>query len=236
MAFDVIPAIDVYGGRIARFRPSGPEEVVDHGGDPERAARAFADAGVTWLHVVDLDLAFDGTHGNLDILRTIVALGVPVQAAGAVATLEELDEALSAGAARVVLGSGALTEVDVVEEAVGRVGDRLVVGIEVEDGRIRARGRHVTDLPLSETIRTVISVGATRMLVTAVSRVGTLAGPDLEAIELVASMGVPVLAAGGIATLPDLRSVRDAGAEGAIVGRAALEGGFDLAGAIASFA
>ncbi len=236
MAFDVIPAIDTFGGRLARFTRSGPEPVTAHDGDPLTAAQAFVDAGASWLHVVDLDLAFTGVHAGLEALRAISALGVPVQAAGAVITLEEIHAALDAGAARVVLGSGALLDLDAAVEAIAREGERLVVGIEVEGDRIRARGRDVTDLPLEETLRAVADAGAARLLVTGVARVGTSEGPDLGAVGVAVTCGVPVLAAGGIGGSRDLAALRDCGAEGAVVGRAALEGGMDLSSAITALA
>lgn len=234
MTFEVLPAIDVAGGRLARYTPAGPEPVQTHGGDPIVAARVCVDAGVRWIHVVDMDLAFLGEARNLDVLRSIVALGVRVQAAGAIASDEEIEEALDAGASRVVLGSAALTDIAAVAASIERFGDRLAVGIEVDGERIRARGRRTTDLPLANTLGSAVAAGATRFVLTAVPRVSTLTGPDLGALAGIVAWKRPVIAAGGIATLDDLIAVRDAGAEGAIVGRAALEGGLDLANTIAS--
>ncbi|MGH2597098.1 MAG: HisA/HisF-related TIM barrel protein [Actinomycetota bacterium] len=234
MTFDVLPAIDVAGGRLARYSPTGPEAVEAHGGEPIVAARACVDAGARWIHVVDLDLAFLGEARNLDVLRAIAELGVRVQAAGAIASDVEVEAALEAGAARVVLGSAALADMATAGGSIGRFGDRLAVGIEVDDERIRARGRRTTDLPLVSTLAAAVAAGATRFVFTAVSRVSTSTGPDLGALAGVIACGRPVIAAGGIATLDDLIAVREAGAEGAIVGRAALEGGLDLVKAIAS--
>jgi phosphoribosylformimino-5-aminoimidazole carboxamide ribonucleotide (ProFAR) isomerase len=234
MTFEVLPAIDVAGGRLARYTPAGPEPVEAYGGDPIVAARACVDAGARWVHVVDMDLAFLGVARNLDVLRSIVALGARVQAAGAITSDGEIEAALHAGAERIVLGSAALIDMAVAAASIGRFGDRLAVGIEVDDERIRARGRWTTDLPLADTLRSAVAAGATRFVLTAVPRVSTLTGPDLGALASVIACERPVIVAGGIATLDDLIAVRDAGAEGAIVGRAALEGGLDLASAIAS--
>ena len=235
MTFDVLPAIDVAGGRLARYTPGGPEPVQAHGGDPIVAAQACVEAGAAWIHVVDMDLAFLGEARNLDVLRSIVALGVQVQAAGAIASDAEIEAALEAGASRVVLGSAALADMAVASRAIERFGDRLAVGIEVDGERIRARGRQAIDLPLADTLGSAVAAGATRFVLTAVPRVSTMKGPDLGALAGVVALERPVIAAGGIATADDLMAVRDAGAEGAIVGRAALEGGLDLAKAFASF-
>jgi phosphoribosylformimino-5-aminoimidazole carboxamide ribonucleotide (ProFAR) isomerase len=233
MIFEVIPAIDVAAGRLAMFGPGGPTPVQAHGGDPLTAARAYVDAGVRWLHVVDMDLAFHGEMGNLDLVRAVAALGVRVQASGGARRPEELEAWLGAGARRAVLGSGALADEAATSAAIARFADRLVVGIDVDGGRIRARGRSSVDLPLAETLGWLVACGASAFLVTAVSRVGRLSGPDTAAVKRVVGSGRPVIAAGGVSSIDDLRSLRRAGAAGAIVGRAALEGDLDLADALA---
>lgn len=236
MAFEVIPAIDVAGGRLARLSTQGPVPLEAHGGDPIAAARACLAAGARLLHVVDLDLAFSGEPRNADVLRTIVALGASVQAAGAIVEEDQIAAALEAGAQRVVLGSAALIELDEAGRLIDRYGDRLVIGIEVDRDRIRARGRRTTDLPLRRTLSAVHAAGAARILITSVRRVSTMTGPDVGPLAIAVRLGLPSIAAGGIASVDDLEAVRDAGAEGAIVGRATLEGRLDLAHAIASLA
>ena len=234
MTFEVIPAIDVANGRLARYTQAGPVPTEAHDGDPITAARMYVDGGVRWIHFVDMDLAFSGAARNLDVLRSIATLDVRVQAAGAIASDEEVQAALGAGATRVVLGSAALADMTAAAASIGRFGHRLAVGIEADGDRIRARGKSTTDLSLIDTLRSAMAAGATRFVLTAVPRVSTLAGPDLDALAGVVGCRLPVIAAGGISTLEDLVAVRDAGAEGAIVGRAALDGELDLADAVAS--
>jgi phosphoribosylformimino-5-aminoimidazole carboxamide ribonucleotide (ProFAR) isomerase len=234
VAFEVIPAIDVAGGRLARLSTEGPVPLEAHGGDPIAAARACLAAGARLLHVVDLDLAFSGEQRNAEVLRTIVALGAGVQAAGAIVEDREIAALLEAGAQRVVLGSAALNELDETGRLIERYGDRLVIGIEVDRDRIRARGRRTTDLPLRQTLSAVRAAGAARVVITSVRRVSTMTGPDVGALAIAVRLGLRSIAAGGIASVDDLAAVRDAGAEGAIVGRAALEDRFDLTLAIAS--
>lgn len=234
MAFEVIPAIDVAGGRLARLSADGPVPLEAYDGDPIAAARACLAAGAHLLHVVDMDLAFSGERRNAATLRAIVALGARVQAAGAIVDDRQIDAALHTGCERVVLGSGALIDLEETERLIERYGERLVIGIEVEGDRIRARGRRSTDLPLTETLSAVHAAGAARALITIVRRVSTMSGPDVAAIAIAVSLGLPAIAAGGIASVDDLVAVRGAGADGAIVGRAALEGRLDLARAIAS--
>jgi phosphoribosylformimino-5-aminoimidazole carboxamide ribotide isomerase len=234
--FEVIPAIDVKDGALAHLTPTGLTPVEAFGGDPVAAAAAMVEAGATQLHVVDMDLAFDGEPRNLDVVSAIASLRVQVQAGGGVRTADEVDALLSAGAARVVLGSAVLADEVLARELLAVHGPRLIVGIEVaEGGTIRSRGRDPVDLPLMETLGWLSAARTPMFLVTAVARVGSSIGPDVGAVKRVVRAGRPVIAAGGIHTVDDLRALRTAGAVGAVVGRAALDGSLDLSAAIAEF-
>jgi phosphoribosylformimino-5-aminoimidazole carboxamide ribotide isomerase len=156
-----------------------------------------------------------------------------VQGSGGIRHLEEANTMLAAGARRVVLGSGALADEAATVDLLRTLAERVVVGIEVDEGRIRSRGAHPVDLPLAETLGWLVAAGAPAFLVTSVAHVGRLQGPDATSVKRVVRAGRPVFAAGGIATLGDLKGLRRAGAAGAVVGRAALEGGIDLTEALA---
>ena len=228
--FEVIPAIDVSEGSLTHLTPEGRVSIGAFGGDPFAAAVQMVDAGATWLHVVDMDLAFEGEARNLEVVSAIASLEVRVQAGGGVRTPDEVDALLAAGADRVVLGSAGLTDASSASALLQREGERLIVGIEVGgDGEIRSRGRDPVHLPLMETLGWLAAVRAPMFLVTAVARVGSSIGPDVGALKRVVRAGRPVLAAGGIHSVDDLRALRAAGASGAVVGRAALEGTLDLA-------
>ncbi len=235
MPFVVIPALDLTGGRLAVYAPGGPEPVEAFGGDALEAARSCIDAGARWLQVVDMDLAFTGKLANLDVLAAVCRLDpeVRVQASGGIRTRAHAAAYLGAGAARVVMGSAALADEAEVRELVTAYGERVLAGIEVGDGRIRSRGAEPVDLDLMATLGWLSGLGLAGFLVTAVARVGTAAGPDLDVIRRVARSSVPTLAAGGISSVADLRAAREAGAVGAVVGRAALDGTLDLAEALA---
>lgn len=233
MAFEVIPAIDVAGGRLVRMSASGTVPIPAFGGDPVAAARAFAAAGATRLHVIDVDLATTAEARNLEALGSIAELGVPVQAGGGVSTASQVDELLSAGADRVVLGSGALAEREAAERILRAHGDRLCVGIEADGPVIRPRGGG-SELALWETLLWLAGLDVARYLFTEVGRVGELAGPDLDGIwALSTHTERPVLAAGGIRSVEDVRSVAGLGGtvEGVVVGRA-LHEGLDLGEAL----
>lgn len=233
--FEVMPAIDVSGGVLARFTSDGPRPLEAFGGNPLAAAEAAVAAGATWIHVVDMDLALRGEARNLEIVAAIASLPVAVQAAGGVRTADQVRALSEAGATRVVLGSAVLADEAATTTLLSGEGPRLVVGIEVDRGRIRSRGRDPVDLPMMETLGWVVSAGAPELLVTSVARVGGRAGPDLELVARVVRAGRPVLVAGGIASIADMHDLRAAGAAGAIIGTAALEGSLELGDAIAEF-
>jgi len=239
MAFEVIPAIDVSGGRLVRVTAAGHAPVDAFGGDPRAAAERYASEGARWVHVVDVDLAGSGEPGNLDVLRAVAGLGPRVQASGGVVSAAHVDALLDAGAARAVLGSAALADRDATERLVARLGEALVVGIEADGVRIVPRGSGGGELPLWETLEWLRGLDVSRFVFTEVGRVGSLEGPDLDGIWALAKhTGRPVIASGGIRGLEDLRALAALGGsvEGAIVGRALHEGGVDLRRALATFA
>jgi phosphoribosylformimino-5-aminoimidazole carboxamide ribonucleotide (ProFAR) isomerase len=237
MHIEVIPALDVAGGRLVHVLGNGQVAVTAFAADPLTAATAFLDAGATRLHVVDVDLARSGEVGNADVLGAVCGLGVPVQASGGVRTEEQVDALLARGAERVVLGSAALHDRDGAGALVRRFGDRLVVGIEADGHSVRPRGTDL-ELPLRDLLVWLAGLEVRRYLFTEVGRASGLEGPDLDSIGAFAeSSRVPVVVAGGIRGVDDLRAVAELGGriEGAVIGRALYEG-LDLGAAIAAVA
>jgi phosphoribosylformimino-5-aminoimidazole carboxamide ribonucleotide (ProFAR) isomerase len=237
MPLEVIPALDVAGGRLVHVVGSAEVAAAAFGGDPMAAAEAFVAAGAARLHVVDVDLARSGEAGNADVLAAVCGLGVPVQASGGVRTAEQVDALLAEGADRVVLGSAALHDRGGAEGLVRRFDDRLVVGIEADGDTVRARGTDL-ELPLRDLLGWLAGLEVRRYLFTQVGRAGGLQGPDLEAIGAFAEhVPVPVVVAGGIRGVEDLRAIAalDGRVEGAVIGRA-LYDGLDVRAVIAAVA
>jgi phosphoribosylformimino-5-aminoimidazole carboxamide ribonucleotide (ProFAR) isomerase len=234
VAFEVIPAIEVSGGRLVRVTRRGNVPVEAFDGDPLRAARAFVDAGAPRLHLVDVDLAATGRPANLDVLEAVAGLGTPVQASGGATSMEQVAALLGAGAERVVLGSAALADRATAEEILREHGERVVVGIEADGPAIRPRAPGSPELPLWETLGWLTTLDVPRYLFTELGRVGELGGPDLDGIWALATHTErPVVAAGGIRSAQDVRAVAGLGGtvEGVTIGRALYEG-LDLAEAI----
>lgn len=235
--FEILPAIDVLDGRAVRLHEGVRDRVTIEGGDPVALARRFVGEGARRLHLVDLDGAFDGRPSDGLLARIArVAAEVPVQVGGGYRTLKAIDAAVAAGADRVMVGTAALSP-GFLATAAARFGERLVVAVDARDGFVAVEGwTRAADISAGELAGRCAAAGVRRLLVTATRRDGSLAGPDLELLGNVLPCGLPILAAGGIASIDDLRALRDLGCEGAIVGSALWRGAFSLADAVAAVA
>jgi phosphoribosylformimino-5-aminoimidazole carboxamide ribotide isomerase len=235
--FVLMPALDVLKGRCVQLRGGDESAVIVEGGDPEAAVARFVDEGAAWVHVVDLDGAFGGSPSLGLARRTVVAAGsASIQFGGGLRSLKAMQAALDEGAARIILGTSG--HGPGLGTAVGRFGDRLMVAIDARDGKVAIEGwRKTLELDPLVLARQCAANGVARLLVTSIRRDGSLAGPDLELLAAVlGASGLPVIASGGIASLDDLRAVRELGCEGAVVGSAIWLGRFSVAEAIAATA
>ena len=228
---ELYPAVDIEGGRVARSRSAA---------DPLAAVRQFARDGARWVHAVDLDRAF-GKGENRDLTRRLLAeSAVRIQVGGGVTTDAAIAELVDWGATRVVIGTAAAVDSALVARLLARYGaERLAVGIDARDGRVAARGSDVTlALTPLELARRVRGEGARTVIYTDAARDGSLAGPDVDGARAIAALGggLDVIVSGGVASLDDLRQVREAGLAGAIVGRALHEGRFTVREALACVA
>ncbi len=227
---ELYPAVDVQGGRVVRLRQGAADQATAYADDPLTVAQGFARDGARWVHFVDLDRAF-GRGDNRELARRfLAATAVPVQVGGGLRSEDAIDEMLSWGAARVVIGTRAATDPALVERLLARHGpERLVVGIDAKNGQIAVRGwTDVFDLTVPELARRVHAQGARTVIYTDVARDGMLSGPDVPGARTLAALGLDVIVSGGVASLDDLRSARAAGLAGAIVGRALYEGRFTV--------
>jgi phosphoribosylformimino-5-aminoimidazole carboxamide ribotide isomerase len=231
MAIQVIPAVDVLGDKAARLEQGDFNRVVADAGDPFALVRAFADAGARWVHVVDLEGARDGRL-RVELFEEMKWHVPPagLQASGGIRSVDDALAVMNAGASRVVVGTAAFATRHAIVHFVAALGaDRLVIALDVRDGTVRTAGWTEEGLPLDEAIARCAVAGVKRVLCTAIDRDGTLAGPEVELLRSVGERtGMAVLAAGGISSEEDLDAVEAAGCEGAIVGRALLEGRIPL--------
>jgi phosphoribosylformimino-5-aminoimidazole carboxamide ribotide isomerase len=230
----LLPAIDIRGGHAVRLARGEFDQQTTYDEDPLLAAERWLAGGARTLHVVDLDGAKAGAPANLEHVRRIAAASpVPVQVGGGLRSIEAIEGAIAAGAARVVLGTAAFRDVDLLDEALARWGERVVVSVDARGGKLAAAGwTEQTEIPATAVIERLGARGVRRFVFSAIERDGMLAGPDLEAIREVASVvRGSFVYSGGIATLEDLQALaglRQVNLSGAIVGTALYEGRFGV--------
>jgi len=235
------PAIDILGGAAVRLVKGDFDAKTVYDDDPLSAARGWTDAGARLLHVVDLDGAKRGEPVNLEHLRRIAAeLAVPVQYGGGLRSSEALDAALDAGAARVILGTAAFTDPELLRRALDAHGpDRVLVSVDVRGGRVATAGWTETTEPSTAVVlERLLAAGVERLVYTNVDRDGMLEGPDLDEVRLLAaSVSASIIYSGGIGKLSDLvdlAGLQQESLTGVIVGKALYEGRFSVAEAIAA--
>ena len=234
----ILPAIDLLDGKVVRLAQGRRDQVTVYSEDPVAVARRWAAAGAAWLHVVDLNGAFDGAYTNLPVARQLIkACGLQVELSGGIRSAQTLTQAIKAGAARVVLGTKACEDPRFVQQAAKRYGDKIAVAIDAKAGQVVSRGWvSATGLTAATLAREVAGWGVATVICTDVSRDGMLEGPNLALLQDVLGAGPRrVIASGGIASLDDLKRLKTLepkGVIGAIVGKALYEGTIDLAKAI----
>jgi phosphoribosylformimino-5-aminoimidazole carboxamide ribotide isomerase len=231
----LLPAIDILGGKAVRLAQGAFDEQTVYEADPLDAARRWVAGGARALHIVDLDGARGGAPANLEHVRRIAAdVDVPVQLGGGLRKIEAIREALAAGASRVVLGTAAYRDMDLLDEAIMELGDRLVVSVDARDGRLAAAGwLEQTEIPAESVIEKMGGRGVRRFVYSSIERDGMLAGPDLEGATR-ASQAVrgSFVYSGGVSSVEDLRALKDlrrVNLAGVIVGKALYERRFTVA-------
>jgi len=237
--FELYPAVDIRDGRAVRLTQGRADAATEYD-DPVDAALRFAAAGTRWIHVVDLDAAFTGEPRNRHLIERIVeATGCAVQASGGIRTLEDIRASLDFGAARVVVGTMALTDPTFVPAALDVAGDRLAVGLDAQGGTLRARGWTEDAGDLFAELARLDALGVARFIFTDIETDGMLSGPNLAMLRRVAdATTAAVTASGGVASIDDLTAIATLHprVDGAIVGRALYSGDVDLAQALAAVA
>jgi phosphoribosylformimino-5-aminoimidazole carboxamide ribotide isomerase len=230
--FTIYPAIDLREGRVVRLAQGDPDRETAYDTQPLAMARRWQAAGAAWLHVVNLDGAFgEGGRKNVTALARILTTGMQVQFGGGVRDLETVRRVLDMGVARVVLGTVAVENPAVVEQALADFGpERLAVGIDARDGYVRTRGwREAAPLTALELAQQWAALGGRWLIFTDIARDGMSSGVNVETTAALAQpTGLNVIASGGVGNLEDVRRVKDAGLCGVIIGRALYEGHIDL--------
>jgi phosphoribosylformimino-5-aminoimidazole carboxamide ribotide isomerase len=228
----IYPAIDIRGGRAVRLVEGDFARETAFDADPMDAARRWEAAGSEWIHIVDLDGARSGSGANRDaIARIRESVSCRLQVGGGVRALDTVDALLGEGIDRVILGSVAVTDPDVVIAAVRRHGERIAVGLDARDSKLATSGWETqTDADAFETARQMGDAGVRHIVFTDIRRDGTLSGPNIGALRRMASLTTAgVIASGGVGSAQDVTELAGTGVTGVIIGRALYDGRIDLA-------
>ncbi len=241
MTFTIYPAIDLRNGRVVRLQYGDPDKETVFSDDPVAMGKRWLEAGSEWLHIVNLDGAFDEAGAaNWQALPRLAQLGVKVQFGGGVRNLDHIERVLEAGVERVILGTAAIENPALIGQAIAQFGaEHVAVGIDARDGRVKTRGwlkdTDVTPIDLGQKMK---ALGVQTIIYTDINRDGVLTGVNAEATaELAAATGLHVIASGGVAALEDIarcHALADKGIIGVITGRAIYDGRIDLTQAFAA--
>lgn len=239
---EIIPAIDIRGGRCVRLDQGDYDRETVFADDPVEVARRWEKAGARRLHVVDLDGARDGKPQNEDVIRRVIeAVSIAVQVGGGVRDVAAIDRYVKAGADRVALGTAAVKDQTTLVNAVSLFRKRIIVGVDARDGMVATEGwRETSAVRALDLVRQLSEFGVERIFYTDISRDGMLGGPNFPAIQEMVehAAGLPspmaVIASGGVSAVEHLKRLRLIGVEGAIVGKALYTGDLDIGEALAA--
>lgn len=235
----IYPAIDIKNGQCVRLKQGRFDDMTIYGDDPLQVAGQWVRGGATFLHIVDLDGARLGDSYNSQIIEKIAkTFGVPVQTGGGVRSMRDIEEKLALGVSRVVLGTVAVKNPELVRDAVQVYGDKIAVGIDANGGRVAIHGwEEVSQVSALELCKRMCHAGVKTIIYTDISKDGMMIGPNVEAIQEVVAQtpGVNLIASGGISSLMDLEQVEAAGAHGAIIGKALYQGALKLEEVLSHF-
>jgi len=228
----VYPAIDIKEGKCVRLRQGRVDQQTVYSQDPVEIAVQWKEKGASFLHVVDLDGAFQGYSHNEDIIKRIVKeVDIPIQVGGGIRSMERISHLLEeVGVARIILGTVAIENPELIELAVKRFGSSIAVGIDARDNRIAVRGWiKVSDITPIELGKKVKEMGVETIVYTDILRDGMLEGPNISATqEMIEETGLKVIASGGVSSLEHIVGLKSAGAAGVIIGKALYSGKIDL--------
>ena len=226
----IYPAIDIYNGKCVRLLQGKFEEVTVYFDNPLDAAKKWMDLGAEWIHVVDLNGAIEGKPINLRPIEEIMTgINLPIQIGGGIRSQEIAEIFLTMGAGRIVLGSAALEDPDLVQVLCSKFEERIAVGLDARDGKLAIHGWKDTSEKDALTVcKEFKEMGISTIIYTDITRDGMLTGPNFEGIQKVGSAGIGLIASGGISSLDDLKKLKALGVDGAILGKALYENKIDF--------
>lgn len=234
----IYPAIDIKNGKCVRLRQGKFNDITVYGDEPMEVAKRWVESGATFLHVVDLDGAREGTSYNQKVIREIAStFSVPVQTGGGIRSMRDIEEKFFLGVSRVILGTAAVKNPELIKEAVKIYGDKIAVGIDAIHGKVAVQGweevSHVSALDLCLKMK---ECGVKTIIYTDISKDGMMVGPNITSTkEIIVATGINIIASGGISSMADIEGVQAIGAQGVIIGKALYQGALNLKEVIQGF-
>ncbi|MBI5700568.1 1-(5-phosphoribosyl)-5-[(5-phosphoribosylamino)methylideneamino]imidazole-4-carboxamide isomerase [Candidatus Saganbacteria bacterium] len=229
--FEIIPAVDILNGKCVRLKQGSFDKETVFFQNPLDAAKHFVEKGAKRLHIVDLDGARTGTPKNFEIIKTISEnITIPIQVGGGYRKMEDIEALVSLGISRVVLGTSAIFNPNLIMNVCERYDDQIVVAVDAKDGKVMANGwTNVSQKSATSLAQEAVRIGVKRFIFTDISRDGMMAGPNFDAIQKFASsVDVPVIASGGITKKEDVDKLRALKVEGCVIGQALYIGAIKL--------
>ena len=231
----ILPAIDLKDGAVVRLYKGSFDTVHQVATDPVTVARAFQEAGATWIHMVDLDGARDGVRRNGQLVQAVAALGLQVELGGGIRSMEDLKAVFALGVTRAVIGSAAVSNPELVAKAIATYGaDRIAVGIDARDGKVKTAGWEVdSGLDYLDFARQMERLGVKIIIFTDIETDGMLSGPSFGRLQqLQKAVSCQLIASGGVSGNQDIVDLERLGVYGTIIGKAYYAGAIDLAQAV----
>jgi phosphoribosylformimino-5-aminoimidazole carboxamide ribotide isomerase len=231
----IYPAIDIIGGRCVRLTQGDYSRMETYSDDPLAVAMRFEETGAEYLHVVDLDGARYGKPLNLGtVSRIAVRASVPVQLGGGIRTIDDIQNSLSKGISRVILGTSAIKDPELVKEALDKFGEAIAIAIDAKQGKVAISGwEEISSMDAVDFAVHMENLGASIIIYTDVQKDGMLSGPNFEEIhKICSSVSISVIAAGGVSTIEDIEGLKKTGVHGAIIGKALYTGDISLRDAL----
>lgn len=227
----IYPAIDIIDGKAVRLSQGKFDNVTVFNDVPADAAKGWVDAGAEYIHIVDLDGARYGKSFITEIIKDVTEkYNIPVQTGGGVRSIKDVDDRINAGASRVIIGTAAVKNPELVKEAVEKYGDKIAVGVDAKNGMVAISGwEEVSDISAVDLCLKMKEYGVKTVIYTDISKDGMMSGPNIDSTkDLIDRTGLDVIASGGVSTMEDLENTEKIGAAGVIIGKALYNGALDL--------
>lgn len=234
----IYPAIDIIDGKAVRLSQGSFDNVTVFNDTPADAAKDWVEAGATYIHIVDLDGARYGKTFVIDIIKDIKSkYDIKIETGGGVRTMKDIDDRIEAGASRVIIGTAAVKNPELVKEAVKKYGDKIAVGVDAKNGMVAISGwEEVSDISAVDLCLKMKEYGVNTVIYTDISKDGMMCGPNIESTkDLIEKTGMDIIASGGVSKMEDIENVNNINAAGVIIGKALYNGALNLKEVIDKF-